>query len=95
MACVRLSTENLICSNNAPEIHILNSWQHQKLLLVPNQLQDSAFLFEANSEDIDISKLASLQSKLLPRLFKYKDNDTIFMSPIIKKICHEIEAVNK
>ena len=66
--CVRLSKENLICSNNAPKIHILNYWRHQKLL-VPNQLQDSTFLFEINNEDIGISKLAS-QSKLLSSLFK-------------------------
>ena len=29
-----------------------NSWQHQKLLIVPNQLQDSTFLFEINSETL-------------------------------------------
>ena len=61
-------------------------------LLVPNQLQDSTFLFEINSENISIIKLVS-QSKLLPSLFEHKDNDTIVMSTIIKKICHEIEAV--
>ena len=86
-----MSKENPICSKKAPEIHIFNSWRHQKLLLVHNQLQDSTFLFEMNSEDIDISKLVSL-SKLLPSLFELKDNDTIVMSTIIKKICHEIGA---
>ena len=30
--CVRLLKENLICSNNAPEIHILNSWRHQVII---------------------------------------------------------------
>ena len=92
MTCVRLSKENLTCSNNAPEIHIFNSWQHQKLLLVPNQLQGCNFLFEINSEDISINILVS-QSKLLPSLFEHKDNNTIVMCTIIKKICHEIEAV--
>ena len=43
--CVRLSKENFICSKNAPEIHIFNSWRHQKLLLVPNELQDSTYFF--------------------------------------------------
>ena len=41
--CVRLSKENIFSSNNAPEIHIVNSWRYQKLLLVANQLQDSTF----------------------------------------------------
>ena len=36
----------------APEIHIFNFWQHQTLLSVANQLQDSTFSFEINSEDI-------------------------------------------
>ena len=36
-----------------------------KLLLVANQLLDSAFLFGINSEDIGMSKLP-LQFKLLP-----------------------------
>ena len=47
-------------------------------------MQDSTFLFEINSEDIGISKLVS-QLKLLPSLFKLKDNDTIDMWTIIKK----------
>ena len=50
--------KNLFCSNNAPEIHIFNSLRHQKLLLVANQLQDF-FIFDVNSEDTAISKLAS------------------------------------
>ena len=32
-------------------------WRHQKLLLVANQLPDSTFSFEINSEEIGISKL--------------------------------------
>ena len=32
-------------SNNAPEIHIFNSWGHQKLLLISTQLLDSTFFF--------------------------------------------------
>ena len=47
-------------------------------------MQDSTFLCEINSEDIGISKLVS-QLKLLPSLFKLKDNDTIDMWTIIKK----------
>ena len=43
------------------------------------------FLFEINSEDIGINKLVS-QSKLLPSLFERKDNVTIVMSTIIKKL---------
>ena len=43
------------------------------------------FLFEINSEDIDISKLPS-QLKLLSNLFELKENDTIVMSTIIKKL---------
>ena len=75
------------------KIHIFNSWRHQKLLLVANQLQDNNILFENNSEDIGISKLVS-QLKLLPTLFELKDNDTINTSTIIKncKIPHEIDA---
>ena len=61
---------------------------------MPNKLQDSTFVFEINSEDIGISKLVS-RSKLLSSLFELKDNGTIVMSNIVKKICHEIEAVNK
>ena len=91
LSCVRFSKENLICSNIAPAIHIFNIWRHQKLLLLPNQLQDSTFLFEINSKDIDTSKLVS-QSKLLPSLFELKDKDTIVMSTIIKKISHKAEA---
>ena len=72
---VRLSKENLFCSNNAPEIYIFNSLRPQKLLTVANQLQD--FLFEINSEDISISKLQS-QSKLLPSLF-----DTILIRVLL------------
>ena len=36
--------------NNRPEIHICNSRQHQQLFIIANQLQDSAFLIEINSE---------------------------------------------
>ena len=86
-----MSKEDLFCSNNAPEILIFNSLQHQKLLLVAKQLQDSTFCI--NSEDIGISKLVP-QVKLLPSLFKLKDNDTIVMSTIIKNSqrCDEIDA---
>ena len=83
--CVRLSKENLVGWNNAPEIHTFNSWRNQKLLLVANQLQDSTFLHEIISEDVGISKLVS-QLKLLPSLFELKDNDLIVMSTIIKKL---------
>ena len=83
--CVRLSKENLLCSYNAPEIHIFNSWRHQKLLLVANQLQDSTFFKNINSKDIGISNLVS-QLKLLPSLFELKDNGTGVMSTIIKKL---------
>ena len=54
------------------------------LLLVTNQLQDSTFLFEINSDAFGISKLVS-QLKLLPSLFELKDNGIIVMSAIIKK----------
>ena len=64
-----------------------NSWRHQKLFLVANQLQDNTFLFEINSEDIGISKLVS-QLKLSPSLFELKDNDTIVMTTIINKLQH-------
>ena len=86
-----MSKEDLFCSNNAPEIHIFNSLLHRKLLLVAKQLQDSTFYI--NSEDIGISKLVP-QVKLLPSLFKLKDNDTIVMSTIIKNSqrCDEIDA---
>ena len=62
-----------LCANDAPQIHIFNSWPHQKLLLVANQLQDSTFFKKTNSQDIGISKLVS-QLKLLPTLFELKDN---------------------
>ena len=75
--------ENLICSNNAPEIHIFNSLRHQKLLLAANQLQDSTFLFDINSKGTVISKLVS-QFKLLASLFELEDNDTIIVSTIRK-----------
>ena len=86
-----MSKEDLFCSNNAPEILIFNSLRHQKLLLVAKQLQDSTFYI--NSEDIGISKLVP-QVKLLPSLFKLKDNDTIVMSTIIKNSqrCDETDA---
>ena len=77
--CVRLSKENLFCSNNPPEIHIFNSLRHHKLLLVAKQLQDSTFYI--NSEDTGISKLVS-QVKLLPSLFA----NTIVMSTNIKTL---------
>ena len=54
-------------------------------LLAANQLQDGTFLFEFNSEDIGIGKLVS-HLKLLSSLFELKDNDTIDMSTIIKKL---------
>ena len=44
-ACVRLSKENLVCSNTAAEIHIFNSFRRQKLLLVANQLQYNTFFY--------------------------------------------------
>ena len=56
-ACVRLPKENVFCANNASEI--FNSSRHQKLLLVANQLQQSTFLFEINSENIGKSNLIS------------------------------------
>ena len=52
------------------------------LLLVANQLLDST---EINSKDIGINKLVS-QLKLLQSLFELKDNDTVEMSTIIKKL---------
>ena len=52
-------------------------------------MQDSTFYI--NSEDIGISKLVS-QLKLFPKLFEFKDNDTIVMSTIIKKSQDEVEA---
>ena len=79
--------KSLFFSNNIPEIHIFISWQHQKLLLAANQFQGSTFLFETNSEDKGISKLLL---KLLPSLFELKDNDTIVMSTIIKKIARYV-----
>ena len=66
---------NLICLNNAPEIHIFNSWRYQKLLLLDNQVQDSTFLFEIKSKDIGISNLVS-QSIFMSRLFELKENDS-------------------
>ena len=72
------SKENLFGSNNEPEIHIFNYLQHQKLLLVADQLQGSTFLFDSNSEDIGTSKLLS-QLKLLASLLELKDNNTIFL----------------
>ena len=85
--------ENLFCPNNAPETYIFNSWRHRKLL-VTNQLQDSTFLYEVDSEDIGISKLEVSQLKLLPSLFEIKDNGTVDRSTLLKKyqICHEIDA---
>ena len=52
------------------------------LLLVANQLLDST---EINSKDIGINRLVS-QLKLLQSLFELKDNDTVEMSTIIKKL---------
>ena len=46
------------------ETYIFSSWQHQKLLLIANKLQDSTFFFEINRKEIAISKLKS-QLKLL------------------------------
>ena len=77
-----MSKENLFFSNNAPEIYIFNSLRPQKLLTVANQLQDSSFLFEINSEDIGISKLQS-QLKLLPSLFELKENDTFVIRVLL------------
>ena len=39
--CVRSPKENLFCPNHASETYVFNSWRHQKVLLVTNQLQDS------------------------------------------------------
>ena len=82
-ACVRLSKENPFFANNAPEISISNSWRHQELLLVVNHLicKIKIFLFEINSEDIDISKLQLTLSTLV----ELKDSDTIDTSTIILK----------
>ena len=54
--CVKLPKENVFCPNNASETYICNSWRHQNILLVANQLQDSIFLFEINSEGIGTTK---------------------------------------
>ena len=62
--------ENLFCPNNASETYMFISWQHQKLLLVANQLQDSTFLFEINSEGTDISNLKS-QLKVIAKFIVY------------------------
>ena len=43
------------------------------------------FLFDINNEDIVISKLVS-QLKLLPSLIELKDNNTIILSTINKKL---------
>ena len=59
MCQIAISFENLFCPNNESETYIFISWRHQKLLEVANQLQDSTFLFEINSENIGISKLKS------------------------------------
>ena len=48
-------------------------------------MQESAFL-KINSKGIGISKLLSQLLKLLPSLFELKDNDTVAMSTIIKKL---------
>ena len=37
MACVRFSKENL-CSNNIPEIHVFNSWRHQKVKIINSKI---------------------------------------------------------
>ena len=54
-------------------------------------MQDSTFLFDINSEDIDTSKLVS-QLKLLSSIFELKDNDTIVLNAIIKKLREKVEA---
>ena len=67
-------------SNKAPEINIFNSWRHQTLLLVANQVQDSTFLKKINSKDIGISKL-------VPSLSELKDNGTVvqlLQTPLLK-----------
>ena len=84
-----MSKENLFCSDIAIEIQIFNSWWH--LVSVANQFQDSTFLFDNNSESIGTSKLVS-QLKPLPSLFELKENDTIVMSTIIKKLQDKAEA---
>ena len=88
-----MSKENLLYSNNTPEIHIFNFKWHQKLLLLAKQLQDSTFLFESESEGSGISKLIS-QLKILTSLFEPKHNGIIVMSTFINKfnIYHEIGA---
>ena len=46
---VQLLFKNMyLCSKNAPEIHIFNSWRHQKLLEA-KKLQGSTILFEINN----------------------------------------------
>ena len=56
------------------------------MLLVADQLQDGTFFKKKiNSKDIGISKLVP-QLKLLSSLFELKDNDTVVMSTIIKKL---------
>ena len=84
-----MSKENLFCSNNVPEVQIFNSWQHQKLLLVANHLQDSTFYI--NSADIGMSKLVS-ELKFFLSLFEFKDNDTVVMRTIIKRMQDKEEA---
>ena len=79
--CVRLSKENLFCSNNVPKIHIFNSWWDQKLLFLANQLQDSTFLFEINSKNIGICKLAS-HLKLLPSLLQFCEMRNALQLPV-------------
>ena len=48
-------------------------------------MQDSTFFKKINSKDIGISKLVS-QLKLLLGLFELKDNGTVVISTIIKKL---------
>ena len=62
--CVRLSRENLFCSNSAPKNHIFNSWQHKKLLVVANQLQDKTCLLEINSQNNSINKLVKVTAEV-------------------------------
>ena len=57
---------------------------HQKLLLVANQLQDFFYLI-LTAKTLSSVNLVS-QLKLLPNLFEFKDDDTIVMSTIIKKL---------
>ena len=67
--------ENVFCPNNASESYILNSWRHQKLLLVAKQLQYSTFLFEINSEEHWHQKI-DIAVKVIDKLVVYIEVST-------------------